>query len=430
MMPPGIQTSPREPAPGDPQVELLLAGTEFSPIHRDWLPERDRWLKERCASLRVSGLGAHGASRVRVLLLNALLGVSFYPAVLDFLDALRRAQPELEVVSASYFDDIHEYGEGVAKRGVRVVKTSEVMGWSADKVNDFDLVIAVGASDALAKLMTLEGVRSRLVLFDFAFYHQLIESKPEFYHRQKHGAPVKARVLALLTAIAGRYGGRSARPPSKVTAYTSQPFQKVSRDLAPYFPARGFDWHRLPYIPIGFGRTEFFRAAEPTFDVALLGTSARDYTLLDPSRLRGVRFLFIGDIGKVPDLAALRSAGDITVLPDLKRDDYAKIIALCRCAVIPLCRASMNALMSVVDVLASGVPLVATASVGFEALIRTGAPVVFHGAASEAMTTELLDLLADEPRRRTLSARSIAFARQHLDIYRMLDQILQELGAG
>jgi hypothetical protein len=376
-----------------------------------------------------------------------VLGVSYYPTVLDFFDALRRAQPELEVVSASYFDDIHEYGEGVAKRGVRVVKMSEVMAWSADQVSDFDVVIAIGASDALARLMTLEGLRSRLVLLDLCFYHQLISSKPEFLLLEGQKRSVRAR----LAAIARRYGRWSARPRNKVTAYTSQPITKVSLDLAPYFPARGFDWHSLPYIPIGFGRTEYFRAAEPAFDVALLGTAGRDYRLLEPSRLRGVRFLFIGDVGKTPALEALRSAGNLTVLPGMSRDDYAKVVALCRCAVVPLGRSSINVLMSVVDVMASGVPLVATPAASFDVMIRTGAPVAFpadrrprgnafglrrkkrralQDAAAAAMTTELLDLLADEPRRREMSTRSIAFTREHMDIYRALDRILRELGAG
>jgi hypothetical protein len=43
-----------------------------------------------------------------------------------------------------------------------------------------------------------------------------------------------------------------------------------------------------------------------------------------------------------------------------------------------------------------------------------------------SLAGEIRKLLADEPRRRDLGERAIAFTKQHLDIYRILETILEE----
>jgi hypothetical protein len=417
-------------APRDPAVEALLAGTEFTPIYRDWLRERDRELADRWAS---RGEG----TPMRVLLINATRGVMFYPAIVDFLVMLRKARPEILVTCASYSDEIYELGQGVVRRGMHVARIRQVLSWGAEELARFDRVIAVGVSEALLKLMQMDGLKPKLVLLDLGFYHQIIDSQPSFLDRIS--TPSEARADAPATGAPGR----------SLAAYTCQPIEKIENDLVGWFPLERVEWQRFSYIPTGFAHTAYYRASRHAFDVALLGTGGRDYSLLEPSRLRGLRFLFIGRIEQAPDVARLQADGDVTVASGVAEDDYAKLLASCRCVAVPLFQTTFNVLLSVVDAMASGVPLVATPAAGFDALVRENAPLVLHAddrrrdqrdpvhgrpgfhraataAAAASLADEIRKLLADEPRRRELGDRAIAFTKERLDICHILETIFEE----
>jgi hypothetical protein len=414
----------RRPGEGQEGVESLLGGTRFSPLHHDWLRERERLLVERWAPRR-------GKARARVLLLNATLGLRFYPSIVDFFVTIQRACPEIRATSVSYFPEIRELAEAPGRRGLHVADVPWVLGCSADQLREFDLVIAIGPSEAFARLMTLADLRPKLVLLDLGFYHQMMASQPSF--------------LTTRTASADGAGwsfGRSLQR-NRAAAYTCQPVDKLRADLDGYFSIYRFEYKTLPYIPIGFGRNEYYRAEHKAFDVGLLGTGGRDHSLLVPYLLKGIRFLFVGAVERADGLARLKSLGDVTVVSGANEDDYAKLVALCRCVAMPLHRTTHNVLLSVVDALASGVPMVASPSAGFDELRRAGAPILFHHdrrhptapdcklsinplAAAMSLALDLRKLLSDESLRRDMGERALRFTEEHLDISRVMERILEE----
>ncbi|MGH7435282.1 MAG: glycosyltransferase [Polyangiaceae bacterium] len=414
---------PRSPS-ADPEVQRLLSQARLTPIHGEWLAERERGLGERLSSLALRP--------ANVLLVNATLGQTFYPAVVDFFLALRRHCPGIVVKGASYFDEIHELSEDVSRRGLPVARVAEVLSWSTAELDRFDLILAIGPSEALALLMAREGLRSKLVLLDLGFYHQLIASQPRFI------APLPDRPVKASTWPTG--GLERRRDP--IPAYTCQPFVKIESDLDVFFPRSKLALRRFTYIPLGFGRREYYRASERVFDVALLGTDGRDYSLLDPSQLRGLRFLFLGATERAEGLEPLRGAGELTTIARVDERDYGRLLALCSLVVIPLHPARHNVLLSVVDALASGIPVVASRREGFDELEREGAPIVFfaeedrldkrlesaspaHDLASTSLAGEIRRLVDRETERAELGERAIRFARERLDIYRILERIVE-----
>jgi glycosyltransferase involved in cell wall biosynthesis len=404
----------------DPPVEALLARSKFTSIYRDWLPARRERLAKR--------LGRGGPWPRNVLLLNATLGQTFYPEVIDFFMELAKARPGTRFVSASYFDEVEEFARGVARRGIPVATIPEVMRWTATELNGFDLVLAIGPSDAFARIMSVEGLTAKLVLVDLGFYHQLI-SEGGFLD-EKHVTAARAA---------------QEKPSTRVTCYSCQSRSKIRRELRTYFALTRFDWRQLPYIPVGFGRVEYYRSEEHHFDFALLGASARDYELIDASRLPGKRVLFVGSTDGARGLDRVRSELETTVVARASEDDYARLLALCRCIVMPILDAGDNVFLSVVDGLASGTPIIASRRAGFDGLESAGAPIVFYdeqwmlrrdaspmalhesrGATAASLAEEIRTLVYDEPRRRKISDASIAFAKRHLDIFVILETILRE----
>ena len=401
----------------DPSIDTMLARATFTSIYREWLPVREARLAERLRTSRVRGPR-------NVLLINATLGLTFYPSIVDFFATLRGVRPEIRVTSSSYFDEIHELARDVPRRGLSVAPISAVDSWSADELARFDLVLAVGPSDALARLMTMDGLRPRLVLLDLGFYHQPIAATQGGFLRM-HGG----QVLPL-------------REGPAIACYCCQPEEKIKKDLAPYLPLRRARWTWLPYIPLGLGHREYYRCENPAFDVGLLGSDGRDYEVLSPRLLRGLRFLFMGSTERAPHIERLRSELDVTVVPRVDEDGYARLLALCRCVVLPMLPHRDNVLLSVVDAFASGTPLITSTGPGFRMLAREQAPIIFYddlwplrfapssapgrAAASLALAVRIRSLLGDEPGRRAMSARAIEFARNRLDIYGILETILEE----
>lgn len=293
---------------------------------------------------------------------------------------------------------------------------SEVARWSAADFNRFDVVITVGPSQTLARLMNLPGLRAQLMCLDLGFYHQLLAMDEGAFTRPDTGHHPRARAS------------------NRVLGYSCQPRRKIEQDLIRTgFDPRSFRWRWFEYVPMGPSYRCDYRASTQPFDVALLGTSGRDYDLIEPEALRGRRVLFLGTVGRDATLERMRTAADLTVVPRVSEDTYARLLALCRCVVVPMHPASQNVLLSVVDALASGAPLVTNWHRGLERLLRSGAPIVATGRPllplfSRARLRSKLsgamgELLSDERRQRRLAADSIAFARARLDIYAVLERV-------
>lgn len=414
----------------DPAVAALLSQVRLTPIYGSWLAERDRQLSARLSSLALRP--------ARILLVNATLGLTLYPSIVDFFLALRRERPAIHVTSTSYFEEIFQLSEEVARRGLPIARVTEVMSWSKDQIDRYDLVIAIGPSEILARLMSLEGLRSKLVLLDLAFYHQLIASQPAFLARHP-GAFLAQPFQQPVQATAWPTDGLERRG-NAIPLYTCQPFEKVKSDSAPFFPMSRFLLHRFNYIPLGFGRREYYRSSERLFDVALLGTNARNYSLLDPSLLAGLRFLFLGRIDDAEGLAPLRATAQFTAIPRVDEREYGMLLALCRIVVMPVPSKRDNVFLSVVDALATGLPIVASRRPGFEELQRDGAPVLLyaeqtggdwwspsraHGVASTSLAGEVRRALGNEAYLSELGERAIRYTKERLDIYRILERIVE-----
>ncbi len=410
----------------DPVVDGLLSQATLTPIYAGWLAERERLLEERLSSMTLR-------PKANVLLVNATLGITLYPSIVDFFLTLRRVRPDVVVKGASYFEDVFDLWADVSRRGLPVARIPEVLSWSTEELDRFDLILAIGPSEAFAKLMAREGLRSRLVLLDLAFYHQLIASQPRFI------APLP---LEPIKADDWPSEGIERRR-DKVPFYTCQPFEKLESDLRGFFPMSRFDLRRFNYIPLGFGRREYYRASKHVFDVALLGSDGRDYSLLDPSLLAGVRFLYLGAIERAEGLEALRRTADVTVIPRVDERKYGMLLALCRVVVIPLHSMRHNVFLSTVDALATGVPLIASRRPGFEELGREGAPIVFiseqdggdgtgspwpsrgDSVASTSLAGEIRRAIGNESYLSELGERAIRFTKERLDIYRILERIVE-----
>ncbi len=139
-----------------------------------------------------------------------------------------------------------------------------------------------------------------------------------------------------------------------------------------------------------------------------------------------MRFLFLGAAEDAPEIERLRAELDVTVAR-VNEDTYARLLALCRCVVLPYySRYPNNVFMSVIDTVASGKALVTRRHVGIGRLERDGLPAVFYDRSSTDLFRQVDDLFRHDGRLDDIEARSIAFAKEKLDIYRILWRILEE----
>jgi glycosyltransferase involved in cell wall biosynthesis len=406
--PPSAGAADPSAPPLDADVQSWLSRATVTPVHQEWLAERERGLAAHFAGLKTAARS--------VLLVNATLGLQYYPSIVDYFALLQQSHPEVRVASASYFGGIHQFHQGVARKGLRVVPIAEVGGWGAEDFNRFDVVLLVGPSAVMAGLMAMAGLTARLVFLDLAFYHQLIEQYPKAFYNAEDLTPDKAAQR------------------NTVVCYSCQPEDKVRRDLAGFCRLSLLEWRWFNYIPIGFAYGRYYRSDQQLFDVALLGSASRDYSRIDPARFGGVRFLFLGSLASVPALQQLQGRIDLTVAPQVDPDVYARLLALCRCVALPLVWSSRpqfpgvtNAFVSLLDAVASGKPLVIPRHEGARRLEREGLPAVFYEDSDpDDFSRQVTGLLRDERRVGEVGARSLDFARRALDIYRVLGTILEE----
>lgn len=370
----------------------------MTPIYRDSLPARRAALADR--------LREFSPSVKSVLLVNATMGLALYPSIVDFFVVLREVHPSVTVVSTSYFFEVHELGRGVIGKGLRSLDAERVSRWEPARFGAFDLILALGPSELLFRLMAFEELRSKLVLLDLGHYHQLI------------------------AATGGRFLSRSytneqrGLQRQRLTLYSCQPESKLTEDLSRCLRFELLDLRWFDYIPAGLTYLPCYRSEQKSFDVALLGRAGRDLGLVDFEALRGTRWLVSGF---EPDAHSARQLEhvDVTVLPRVNEDDYARRLALCRCALIPLGPKQEIVMLSALDALASGVPLVVNRRPGFARLEALGAPILFFDT-KEQLTAIVRALLADSARQAELFEQSVEFTRRHLDIYVILERLLRE----
>lgn len=380
--------------------EPLLSGVKFTPLHREWLGERKRGLMARLGALKV-------ARPRRVLVLNATKGEQLYPSILDFFAVMAQVQSSVRTATASYFaDEIDAFGPSAARHGLYLGSVAQVSSWDVATLNRFDVVLAVGPSDAFLQLARTPGLTSKLVLLDLGFYHQLIEARG-------------ARFL-------GREAPRQVDgQASAVACYTCQPKRKVEQDLERVFDITRFSWHAFNYIPIGFSYGDYCRASEQRFDVALLGHAGRDYSRFGPGSFASLRVLYLGSADGVPEIERLRRDLDITLVSRTDERAYAQLLALCRCVVLPIGAQKDNVLLSVVDSFASGKTVLTTRQLGVARLEAEGAPMVVCDRVDElpALARTWCDTQGAAAE---LESRVVEFARARLDIYAILERILSE----
>jgi len=403
-LPGGASLPAPAPAADERKAAFLrqVARLPMEDLHRAWLPgRRARW-EDRLAGLRFPA----GA---RLLLVNATKGQQLYPSIADFFALLQRLHPGLRVSSASFFD-IHELQQDVAAKGLEVLSPQDVARLDTARLNAFDAILCIGPSELLADLMARAGLRSRLVLLDLAFYHRLIELDPRAFFEAKArpwpSAPVRNRALA----------------------FSCQSLPKLAQDIGHCFDLAAFDWRWFDYIPIGFDYAHFHASRARLFDVALPGTAGRDYGLLDSPRFAGRKVLAL--LGSTPGGAVrgLTRRNDVFVAPRVEGPLYSRLLALARCALLPLQPSSPNVFLSVDDALASGLPLLTCRHPGAERILAEGAPLVLYDPASPDDLFDKLDrVLAGGPEIDALGERGVAFARERLDIYNVLHEIAREL---
>jgi hypothetical protein len=372
----------------------------MTPIYRDSLPGRRAALAGRLREL--------SPSVESVLLLNATKGPALYPSVVDFFVVLREVHPDVTVVSASYFfDEIHALARGVAEKGLRSFDAERVAQWEPGRFAAFDLIIAFGPSTLLFRLMALEGLRSRLVMLDLGHYHELI-------------AATGGRFLSRAYASEQR-----SLQCQRLTLYSCQPASKLTDDLGRCVRFELLELRWFDYIPAGLGYLPCYRSEHKSFDVGLLGHAGRDIAIVDFAALRGTSWLVSGFEPSADSARQLEAHVGLTLLPRVDEDEYARHLALCRCVLIPLAPKLENVMLSALDALASGVPLLVTRRPGFARLAALDAPILFFDTREE-LTAVVRSLLADPARQAALSEQSIEFTRRQLDIYWILERVVRE----
>lgn len=406
--------------PPETPIPALIAGSKFTSIYADWLPEREAGLAAR---LRATALVA-----TNILLLNATKGRQLYASVVDFFAAAKAQNPTLKVTSASYFADIYEFSEGVASKGFPLRTVASVESAPVADLNRYDLILAIGPSDAFLHLVDLPGLAAKLIVLDLAFYHQMFDSRPH-----QEGQPFR------------RLAGAGNPEKNPFICYSCQPERKVKSDLAYVFDTPTVEWRWFNYIPLGFRYTKYYRADRQVFDLAILGGNGRDYVDFEPGRFKGKKCLFVGGKERAENLNT--SGLDLQFAPKLETDEYAKMLALCKCVVIPMRRYTTdplewsplpdNVLLSVIDALASGIPLVTNRRGGILRLLEDNAPIHVYEESPTwrnwwrkppaDLASRVNGLPTRENRRMEMADRSIAFTKQHMDIYAILERIWREL---
>ncbi len=370
-------------------------------IYKQWLPvRRNRLIKE----LRNVGPFQHR----KILFINATKGVQFYPSITDFFALFQRVNKNIKVYSVSYFD-IYELQQGVADKDIKVIPLKVVDRWMADNINEYDLIIFVGPSEIMARIMSWKGVKSKLVFLDLAFYHQLIDHDPvAFYETKKSPWPqLKQR--------------------NKLVSYSCQSKTKIVMDIAYCFNPSLFEWRWFNYIPIGFDYMRYYKSSESYFDIALLATAARDYSKLVSKRIVGKKIVFFGDTDKAIGLDALAKIADIFFVPRVEQPVYAKLLALAKCVVMPIIKDPENVWLSLNDALASGKPVVICRHPGLKRILAQGASLLLYKRNSQKDIFDKIDLaLKGGKEIDQLEPQSISFAVKYLDIYNILWTIVQE----
>src|SRR6185437_7772736 len=232
-------------------VEHLLRGASFTSIYKDWLRTRQERLDEWLRSLPA-------LRPTNVLLLNATKGPQLYPSIVDFFVSLQRVQPNVRVTSVSYFEDeIFELARGVAKKGLEVVPVGEMTSWSLAELNRFDVVLAVGPSEAFAKLVWTLRRRPKLVCLDLAFYHQLIETSSGAFLREE-------RVVRPIDFFRNPVVCYSCQPEIKIHSDLSRSGFLGGDERSPSWQrwlhraARRWHFRWFDYIPLGFGYQTYY----------------------------------------------------------------------------------------------------------------------------------------------------------------------------
>ncbi|HEV8244421.1 MAG TPA: glycosyltransferase, partial [Polyangiaceae bacterium] len=116
---------------------------------------------------------------------------------------------------------------------------------------------------------------------------------------------------------------------------------------------------------------------------------------------------------------------DITFVSRVDEQLYGQVLALCRCVLLPLFSHTENVLLSVVDSLASGLPLIATRQAGFARLERENAPIALCEGPRQ-LSARTRELLEHEDHRRAIGRRAVACATKKMDIYNILETIVRE----
>jgi glycosyltransferase involved in cell wall biosynthesis len=395
-----------EQAGPDAVTAQLLSAATFTPIYRDWLKDREGELATYFQRRSVR-------AKKNVLLVNATKGLQFYASIADFFALLQRTHAGIRVTSASYFEEIIEFQQGVADKGLQIVSVTDVESWDAAALNRFDVIVLIGASDALVTFMARNGLTAKLVLLDLGFFHQLLDAHPGWLPGTND--PRRRKIIA-----------DESLQKNRVVVYSCQPQDKVVRDFTGVCAPQLLEWRWINYIPIGFTYSTYYRADRSAFDVGLLGSAGRRYEEIDARLFAGRRFLFLGP-ENVPEIEHLRAQLDVTVVSRVDEETYARLLALCRCVVLPYHgRYAQNVFMSVTDAAASGKPLVTTRQAGVARLEQDGLPLVFYDTSVGDLFRQVDSLLGHDGRLGEIEARSIAFAREKLDIYRILEAILDE----
>ncbi len=93
---------------------------------------------------------------------------------------------------------------------------------------------------------------------------------------------------------------------------------------------------------------------------------------------------------------------------------------------LPLDATGHNVLLSVSDSIAAGKPLVTPRQRGLDRMADENAPITFFDDTPADLHAQVEGLLRDEATTREISARAITYAKEHLDMYSIIERILRE----
>ena len=152
------------------EVAEILNKAVFTSIYDDWLPTREKQLEQRLRGMKTP-------QNPTILLVNGTKGRKLYGSIIDYFVTVKKNHPKIKIVSASYFGkEIYEFKKGVKAKGVDVIDPQSLKNWPLEKLNSFYLVIGIGPSEAFNQMIEMQGLTSKLLLIDLAFFHQIIES--------------------------------------------------------------------------------------------------------------------------------------------------------------------------------------------------------------------------------------------------------------